>query len=82
MGSAPVTIAAVQMCSTDDLAANLATCKRLAAQAAAGGAKIIVLPVLRVPGQPRERQDVAETIDDAHPADRPRRASDRLAARS
>jgi predicted amidohydrolase len=69
MGSAPVTIAAVQMCSTDDLAANLATCKRLAAQAAAGGAKIIVLPecFAFLGSREGDKMAVAETIDDAHP---------------
>ena len=44
MGFAPVSIAAVQMRSTDDLAANLATCRALAARAADAGAQIIVLP--------------------------------------
>jgi predicted amidohydrolase len=36
--------AAVQMCSTDDLAANLATVRALADRAAAEGAKLVVLP--------------------------------------
>jgi predicted amidohydrolase len=40
----PVTIAAVQLCSTDDLPANLATCRRLGEEAGAAGAKVIVLP--------------------------------------
>jgi predicted amidohydrolase len=40
----PVTIAAVQLCSTDDLAQNLATCRRLGEEAGAAGAKVIVLP--------------------------------------
>lgn len=69
MGSAPVTIAAVQMCSTDDLVANLATCKRLAAQAAAAGAKIIVLPecFAFLGSREGDKMAIAETIDDAHP---------------
>src|SRR5688572_20269933 len=37
-------VAAVQMCSTDDLAANLATCRALTAQAATEGAQLVVLP--------------------------------------
>ncbi len=36
--------AAVQMRSTGDLAANLATCRQLVGQAAAEGAKLVVLP--------------------------------------
>ena len=37
-------VAAVQMRSTADLAANLATCRELAGHAAADGAKLVVLP--------------------------------------
>lgn len=37
-------VGAVQMRSTDDLAANLATCKALTARAVAEGAKLVVLP--------------------------------------
>jgi predicted amidohydrolase len=37
-------VAAVQMCSSDDLAANLARCRELTAQAAAEGAQLVVLP--------------------------------------
>ena len=37
-------VAAVQMCSTDDLGANLAACRTLTAEAAAGGAQLVVLP--------------------------------------
>jgi predicted amidohydrolase len=40
----PITVAAVQMCATDDLAANLATCRRLGDEAGSAGARIIVLP--------------------------------------
>jgi predicted amidohydrolase len=40
----PVTIAAVQLCSTDDLRQNLATCRRLGGEAGAAGARVIVLP--------------------------------------
>lgn len=39
-----LTVAAAQMCSTDDLRANLDTCAKLAAQAAAAGAEVLVLP--------------------------------------
>lgn len=37
-------VAAVQLCSTDDLAANLARCRELTALAAADGAQLVVLP--------------------------------------
>ena len=37
-------VAAVQLCSTNDLSANLARCRELTAQAAADGARLVVLP--------------------------------------
>jgi predicted amidohydrolase len=37
-------VGAVQLCSTDDLQANLATCRTLAGRAVAEGAQLIVLP--------------------------------------
>ncbi|WP_428263707.1 carbon-nitrogen hydrolase family protein [Haliangium sp.] len=36
--------AAVQMCAGDDLQANLATCRRLTAEAASRGAELVILP--------------------------------------
>src|SRR5215467_11452756 len=39
-----LTVAAIQLTSTDDVARNLDTCTRLIAQAAASGAKLIGLP--------------------------------------
>jgi predicted amidohydrolase len=44
MGSWQLRVAAVQMCSTDDLAANLATCRELVGRAAQNGAQLAVLP--------------------------------------
>ncbi len=69
MTSTPVTVAAVQMCATDDLAANLATCRRLAARAADAGARLIVLPECFpfLGSREGDKMAVAETIDDAHP---------------
>jgi predicted amidohydrolase len=69
MPSGPVTIAAVQMCSTDDLVGNLTTCRRLAAEAADRGARILVLPECFAFLGTREgdKLAIAETIDDAHP---------------
>src|SRR5262249_41377080 len=37
-------VGAVQLCSTNDLAANLATCRTLVGKAADGGAQLVVLP--------------------------------------
>jgi len=69
MSSAPVTIAAVQMCSTDDLAANLATCRRLAAEAADRGARILVLPecFAFLGSREGDKLAIAEALDDARP---------------
>lgn len=65
----PVLVAAVQMCATDDLAKNLATCRALAAQAADAGARIIVLPecFAFLGRHEADKLAVAEAIDDAHP---------------
>ena len=64
-----LTVAAVQLCSTDDLAANLATCRRLAAVAADGGAQVIVLPeCFAFLGQREgDKMKAAEVIDAAAP---------------
>ncbi|MEZ4402714.1 MAG: carbon-nitrogen hydrolase family protein [Kofleriaceae bacterium] len=69
MAPAPVLVAAVQMCSTDDLVRNLATCRALAARAAAAGAQIIVLPecFAFLGSREGDKMAVAETIDPAHP---------------
>jgi deaminated glutathione amidase len=44
MASWELRVGAVQLRSTDDLAANLASCRTLTAQAAAEGARLVVLP--------------------------------------
>lgn len=44
MGSWQLRVGAVQLCSTPDLPANLATCRALVERAAAGGAQLAVLP--------------------------------------
>ena len=44
MASWQLRVGAVQLCSTPDLAANLATCRALVARAAAEGAQLAVLP--------------------------------------
>lgn len=61
--------AAVQMCSTDDLVANLGRARSLAADAAAGGAKLVILPECFAFLGRREgdKMAVAEALDDARP---------------
>ncbi len=61
--------AVAQLCSTDDISANLATCRRLAAQAADRGCSLIVLPECFAFLGERERDKftIAETLDEASP---------------
>ena len=57
--------AAVQMCATDDLDANLAVVRRLTAEGAAGGASLVVLPecfAFLGRGE-RDKMRVAESLD-------------------
>ncbi len=59
--------AAVQMCASDDLAANLAVVARLTAEAAGHGAKLIVLPecfAFLGRGE-RDKMAIAESLDGA-----------------
>lgn len=67
--SSPVSVAAVQLCATDDLAANLATCRRLGDEAGSAGAKIIVLPecFAFLGKKEGEKMAVAEVVDNARP---------------
>src|SRR5215831_8216742 len=44
MSSWQLRVGAVQLCSSNDLAANLARCGELTAQAATEGAQLVVLP--------------------------------------
>jgi predicted amidohydrolase len=62
-------VAALQMCATNDLAANLAVCKRRAAEAADRGAALLVLPenFAFLGRQEGERLAVAERLDPAAP---------------
>src|SRR6476469_1468663 len=58
-------VAAVQLCSSNDVAANLARCRELTAQAASDGARLVVLPECfsflgRVEG---EKLGIAEVFD-------------------
>jgi len=59
-------VAAVQLCSSDDLASNLARCRDLTAQAAAEGARLVMLPECFAFLGRREgdKRAVAETFDD------------------
>jgi predicted amidohydrolase len=62
-------VAALQMCATGDLAANLAVCKRRAAEAADRGAALLVLPenFAFLGHQEGDRLAVAERLDPAVP---------------
>jgi predicted amidohydrolase len=76
MSSWQLRVGAVQMCSSNDLTANLARCRELTAQAAAEGAQLVVLPECfsflgRGEG---EKLRIAESFDDPA-ADGPVRAT-------
>jgi nitrilase len=64
-----VRTAGIQLCSTDDVDANLATCRALVAEAAASGAKLCILPECFAFLGRREEQKlaIAEVIDGAAP---------------
>jgi deaminated glutathione amidase len=62
-------VGAVQMCSTDDLARNLATCRRLVEESVAEGAQLVALPECfsflgRKEG---DKMPIAETTDGTGP---------------
>lgn len=61
--------AALQMCSTNELRDNLATCKRLAAKAAQRGASLLVLPenFAFMGRREHDKLEVAETLDPRAP---------------
>jgi predicted amidohydrolase len=62
-----LTLAALQLTSTDDVDANLACCRRLVGQAAAAGAKLVGLPEnFAYLGSDRDhRLSIAEAVDGA-----------------
>src|SRR5262245_36532396 len=64
-----LTVGAVQLRSTDDLAANLAACRRLAAVAADRGARVIVLPecFAFLGRKEGDKMAVAEVLDASKP---------------
>ena len=61
--------AAVQMTATADLQANLATCRKLVAEAAAGGAELVLLPECfpYIGKKLADRLEVAEALDASPP---------------
>jgi predicted amidohydrolase len=65
----PFLAAAAQLTATDDLAANLTTCRRLAGDAAARGVKLLVLPecFAFLGASEGDKLAIAETLDPAHP---------------
>jgi len=64
-----LTVGAVQMCSTDDVAANLATVRTLVDEAAARGAELVVLPECFpfLGRRDADKLQVAEVLDDSQP---------------
>ncbi len=62
-------IAAIQLCSTADLAANLSTCRALSERAASEGARVVVLPeCFPFLGQgERDKLAIAEDLDRGGP---------------
>ena len=62
-------VGAVQMCSSDDLAANLATVRALTARAADDGAKLVILPECFsfLGRREGDKLAIAETLDGAGP---------------
>jgi predicted amidohydrolase len=64
-----LTTAAVQMTATDDLARNLATCKERIGEAAAAGARLVILPeCFAFLGQKEgDKLAIAEVLDPAKP---------------
>jgi predicted amidohydrolase len=64
-----LTTGAVQMCATDDLARNLAVCRDRVAEAAAEGARLVILPECFAFLGRREgdKLAIAETLDPARP---------------
>jgi deaminated glutathione amidase len=62
-------VAAAQLTSTEDREENLATCRRLAAEAAERGASLVALPECYgfLPAREHNRFAIAEVIDDTDP---------------
>jgi predicted amidohydrolase len=58
-----------QLCSTEDLGSNLATCARLAERAKDAGAGLLLLPedFAFLGRRESDRRDIAETLDADHP---------------
>src|SRR5256885_8651897 len=62
-------VAAIQLCSTDDLRANLATSRELSATAAGAGAQLVVLPecFCFLGRGERDKLAIAENLDGTGP---------------
>jgi len=69
MASWQLRVGAVQMCSTADLAANLATCRELGERAAAEGAELVVLPecFAFLGGSEQDKLACAESLEGGGP---------------
>ena len=65
-------VALVQLCATTDVAANLATCEKLIRDAAAQGARIVLLPeAFAFIGPDRLKREIVEPITPDDPAAAP-----------
>src|SRR5690349_21590269 len=69
MSTRELRVGAVQLRSTHDLAANLARCGELTAEAAADGAQLVVLPdcFSFLGRSERDKLEIAETLDGTGP---------------
>src|SRR5690606_1517975 len=69
MAMSKLVAAALQLCATDDVSANLATCRALAGQAADAGAALCVLPecFAFLGRRDSDKLSLAEAIDAARP---------------
>lgn len=69
MASSAYKVAAAQLTATEDREENLATCRRLAAEAASAGASLFALPECYgfLPRREKNRFAIAEVLDDRNP---------------
>ncbi len=68
LSEANTSAAAIQLCATNDLNANLATCERLVAQAATRGAQLVLLPecFAFLGEQEKDKFEIAEFLQLGH----------------
>ncbi|RMH39404.1 MAG: carbon-nitrogen hydrolase family protein [Deltaproteobacteria bacterium] len=69
MAEPTVTVAAVQLCATEDVDRNLAECRRWVAEAASRGARLVALPECYafLGRDEAQKRAIAEVLDEASP---------------